>query len=103
MIRRSSCHALSWRDESLPSPFPLPRGEGEEEEMKREGDFADSYFLSLWERTEVRAKTMERNPMHKKITRRTFCSMLLALPFPAQAQQAGKVPRIVGGVLQCDS
>ena len=91
MIRRSSCHALSWRDESLPSPFPLPRGEGEEEEMKREGDFADSYFLSLWERTEVRAKTMERNPMHKKITRRAFCSMLLALPFPARAQQAKKI------------
>jgi putative ABC transport system substrate-binding protein len=32
--------------------------------------------------------------MHKKITRRTFCSMLLALPFPAHAQQAKKVPRI---------
>jgi putative ABC transport system substrate-binding protein len=32
--------------------------------------------------------------MTKKITRRTFCSMLLALPFPAQAQQAKKVPRI---------
>jgi hypothetical protein len=24
-------------------------------EMKRETGFADSYFLSLWERTEVRA------------------------------------------------
>ncbi|HXK29372.1 MAG TPA: ABC transporter substrate-binding protein [Candidatus Binatia bacterium] len=32
--------------------------------------------------------------MHKKITRRAFCSMLLALPFPAQAQQAGKILRI---------
>jgi hypothetical protein len=32
--------------------------------------------------------------MHKKITRRAFCSMLLALPFPAQAQQAGKIFRI---------
>jgi putative ABC transport system substrate-binding protein len=32
--------------------------------------------------------------MHKKITRRAFCSMLLALPFPAQAQQPKKVPRI---------
>ena len=32
--------------------------------------------------------------MHKKITRRTFCSMLLALPFPAQAQQPAKIPRI---------
>jgi len=32
--------------------------------------------------------------MHKKITRRTFCSMLLALPFPAHAQQAKKVHRI---------
>ena len=32
--------------------------------------------------------------MKKKITRRTFCSMLLALPFPAQAQQPPKVPRI---------
>jgi putative ABC transport system substrate-binding protein len=32
--------------------------------------------------------------MHKKITRRAFCSMLLALPFPARAQQAKKVPRI---------
>jgi len=32
--------------------------------------------------------------MHKKITRRAFCSMLLALPFPARAQQTKKVPRI---------
>ena len=32
--------------------------------------------------------------MHTKITRRTFCSMLLALPFPAQAQQPTKIPRI---------
>jgi ABC-type uncharacterized transport system substrate-binding protein len=32
--------------------------------------------------------------MHKKLTRRAFCSMLLALPFPAQAQQPKKVPRI---------
>ncbi len=31
--------------------------------------------------------------MTNKITRRTFCSMLLALPFPAQAQQT-KIPRI---------
>ena len=32
--------------------------------------------------------------MKKKITRRAFCSMLLALPFPARAQQPKKVPRI---------
>jgi putative ABC transport system substrate-binding protein len=32
--------------------------------------------------------------MSKKITRRTFCSMLLALPFPARAQQPTKIPRI---------
>ena len=32
--------------------------------------------------------------MHQKITRRVFCSMLLALPFPARAQQAKKIPRI---------
>ncbi|MSP40730.1 MAG: hypothetical protein EXR70_19765 [Deltaproteobacteria bacterium] len=32
--------------------------------------------------------------MTKKITRRTFCSMLLALPFPVQAQQPTKIPRI---------
>ena len=32
--------------------------------------------------------------MDKEITRRTFCSMLLALPFPARAQQAGKIFRI---------
>ena len=32
--------------------------------------------------------------MHKKITRRAFCSMLLALPFTAQAQQPKKVPLI---------
>ena len=32
--------------------------------------------------------------MHKKITRRDFCSMLLALPFPARAQQPKKIPRI---------
>ena len=30
--------------------------------------------------------------MRKKITRRAFCSMLLALPFPARAQQPKKVP-----------
>jgi putative ABC transport system substrate-binding protein len=32
--------------------------------------------------------------MHKKITRRAFCSMLLALPFSARAQQAGKMFRL---------
>jgi len=32
--------------------------------------------------------------MHYKITRRAFCSMLLALPFPAWAQQPKKIPRI---------
>jgi putative ABC transport system substrate-binding protein len=32
--------------------------------------------------------------MHKKITRRAFCSVLLALPFPARAQQPKKVPLI---------
>jgi len=32
--------------------------------------------------------------MHKKITRRAFCSMLLALRFPAQAQQPKKLPTI---------
>jgi putative ABC transport system substrate-binding protein len=32
--------------------------------------------------------------MHKKITRRAFCSVLLALPFPAHAQQPGKMFRI---------
>ena len=32
--------------------------------------------------------------MYNKITRRTFCSMLLALPFPARAQQPTKVPLI---------
>ena len=32
--------------------------------------------------------------MKKKITRRAFCSMLLALPLPARAQQPKKIPRI---------
>jgi putative ABC transport system substrate-binding protein len=32
--------------------------------------------------------------MKNKITRRAFCSMLLALPFPARAQQPKKVPLI---------
>jgi putative ABC transport system substrate-binding protein len=32
--------------------------------------------------------------MREKITRRAFCSMLLALPVAARAQQAKKVPRI---------
>ena len=32
--------------------------------------------------------------MTKKITRRAFCSMLLALPFPVRAQQPTKIPRI---------
>ncbi|MDZ4345175.1 MAG: ABC transporter substrate-binding protein, partial [Candidatus Binatia bacterium] len=36
----------------------------------------------------------EVNSMHKNITRRAFCSILLALPFPAQAQQPKKVPLI---------
>src|SRR3990170_5921060 len=37
---------------------------------------------------------VRENSMYKKITRRAFCSMLLALPFPARAQQAGKIFRI---------
>ena len=32
--------------------------------------------------------------MHKKITRRAFCSMLLALPVSARAQQPARIPRI---------
>ena len=32
--------------------------------------------------------------MNQRITRRTFCSMLLALPFPAQAQQPKRIARI---------
>jgi putative ABC transport system substrate-binding protein len=32
--------------------------------------------------------------MHKKITRRAFCSVLLALPVAAQAQQPAKIPWI---------
>jgi putative ABC transport system substrate-binding protein len=32
--------------------------------------------------------------MHKKITRRAFCSMLLALPFPVWAQQPPKMARL---------
>ena len=32
--------------------------------------------------------------MHKKITRLALCALLLALPFPARAQQPKKVPRI---------
>jgi putative ABC transport system substrate-binding protein len=36
----------------------------------------------------------QETPMRKKITRRAFCSMLLALPFPARAQQPKKVPLI---------
>jgi putative ABC transport system substrate-binding protein len=42
----------------------------------------------------VRAKPIEENPMRNKITRRAFCSTLLALPFPARAQQPKKVARI---------
>ena len=30
--------------------------------------------------------------MHKKITRRAFCTVLLALPVPVWAQQAKKIP-----------
>jgi putative ABC transport system substrate-binding protein len=40
--------------------------------------------------------------MHKKVTRRAFCSMLLALPFSAHAQQPKKVPRI-GYLSQSDA
>jgi len=32
--------------------------------------------------------------MHKKVTRRAFCSILLALPFPARAQQPKKIWRL---------
>ena len=32
--------------------------------------------------------------MRRKITRRAFCSILLALPFPARAQQGKKMPRV---------
>ena len=32
--------------------------------------------------------------MHKKITRRAFCAMLLALCLPAEAQQPAKIPRL---------
>jgi putative ABC transport system substrate-binding protein len=32
--------------------------------------------------------------MHKKITRRAFCSVLLALPVAARAQQPARIPRI---------
>jgi putative ABC transport system substrate-binding protein len=39
--------------------------------------------------------------MHKKITRRAFCSVLLALPFPARAQQPARIPRI--GILIASS
>ena len=39
-------------------------------------------------------KIIEGNSMHKKITRRAFCSVILALPFPAHAQQPKKVPRM---------
>jgi putative tryptophan/tyrosine transport system substrate-binding protein len=37
----------------------------------------------------------------KKVTRRAFCSMLLALPFPAHAQQPARIPRI--GILVAPS
>ena len=39
--------------------------------------------------------------MKQKITRRAFCSMLLALPFPARAQQPARIPRI--GILNAGS
>ncbi len=32
--------------------------------------------------------------MHNEITRRAFCSLILALPVPAWAQEAGKIFRI---------
>ncbi len=40
------------------------------------------------------SKSEEKKIMTTKITRRAFCSMLLALPFPARAQQPTKIPRI---------
>ena len=39
--------------------------------------------------------------MKKRITRRAFCSMLLALPFPARAQQPKKVP-LIGYLAKAD-
>jgi putative ABC transport system substrate-binding protein len=45
-------------------------------------------------KSEGEEKTIEGKHMHKKITRRAFCSMLLALPVPARAQQPKKVWRI---------
>jgi putative ABC transport system substrate-binding protein len=41
-----------------------------------------------------REQNYGRNPMYKKITRRAFCSILLALPIPARAQQPRKIWRI---------
>jgi putative ABC transport system substrate-binding protein len=75
VILSRSTRVSKGRIEGL-SGLNLPRGRAKYAKMR------------VWE------KTIEGNPMHKKITRRTFCSMLLALPFPAQARQAGKIPRI---------
>ena len=38
--------------------------------------------------------TIEAISVHKKITRLALCALLLALPFPARAQQPKKIPRI---------
>ncbi|MSP39589.1 MAG: hypothetical protein EXR70_13965 [Deltaproteobacteria bacterium] len=42
----------------------------------------------------MKKKSIEGKHMHKKITRRAFCSMLLTLPVAARAQQPKKVWRI---------
>jgi putative tryptophan/tyrosine transport system substrate-binding protein len=42
----------------------------------------------------VTSESRQRNHMKKKITVLTLCAMLFALCSSAEAQQAGKVPRI---------
>ena len=42
----------------------------------------------------VVSRTAGETSMHKKVTRRAFCSMLLAFPVPTLAQERAKIPRI---------
>jgi ABC-type uncharacterized transport system substrate-binding protein len=42
----------------------------------------------------VVSKSDEKNSMNKRVTRIALCTMLLALSFPAGAQQSSKIPTI---------
>ncbi len=76
---------MSLNSQERSNSYPLAHSEGE-----GRGEGKGDHRSPLQEGEEEETAKL----MKKKITRRAFCSMLLALPIPARAQQATKVPRI---------